>query len=138
MFDQLAEKLTVGGIILLGAEVIALVTVFNVLLSTRSAAGAWGWGMALLAFPLVAVPVYWVFGRREFNGYGERRREVLHNKEDLLSLEEGMTKGHHKLLKQLAKKVKQCKKLSALESEMIRTRKMLEKEKDLPPEKRCI
>ncbi|MDF1813364.1 MAG: cardiolipin synthase [Verrucomicrobiales bacterium] len=84
MFEQLAEKLTIGGIILIGAEVIAIITVVNVLLSTRSAAGAWGWGMALLAFPLVAVPVYWVFGRREFNGYVEKRREVLHKKEDLL------------------------------------------------------
>ncbi|MDF1752868.1 MAG: cardiolipin synthase [Verrucomicrobiales bacterium] len=84
MFEQLGEKLTIGGILLIGAEVLALISVANALMSTRSATGAWGWVMSLLAFPFLAVPAYWVFGRREFNGYGERRKEALQKKEDLL------------------------------------------------------
>ncbi len=85
MFEQLAEKITVGSLLLIGAEVLALVTLANAILSTRTAAGAWGWGMALIAFPWLAVPLYWVFGRQEFKGYKERRREVLQKEEDLLA-----------------------------------------------------
>jgi len=84
MFEQLAEKITVGSILLIGAEVLALVTLANAIISTRTAAGAWGWGMALIAFPWLAVPLYWVFGRKEFKGYRERRREGFRKEGNLL------------------------------------------------------
>ena len=84
MFEQLAEKITIGTLILLGAELIAILTVINVVMSSRSATAAWGWAMSVVAFPIVAVPLYWIFGREKFQGYVERRREVLHRQEDLL------------------------------------------------------
>jgi cardiolipin synthase len=57
------------------AEVCALMSLINVIMRARTAAGAWGWGLALISFPFLAVPLYWVFGRRNFKGYRETLRE---------------------------------------------------------------
>ena len=85
MFEQLAEKITIGSILLIGAELIALLTVAKIVMSSRSAAGVWGWAMSVIAFPFVAVPLYWILGRQEFNGYVDRRREVLQHSDDVLN-----------------------------------------------------
>jgi len=37
----------------------------------RTAQGAIAWGVSLNTFPYLAVPMYWVFGRRKFEGYVE-------------------------------------------------------------------
>lgn len=84
MLAVLTEQISVASILLIVGEFLALVTIANIVMSSRSATSAWGWGMAVVAIPFVAVPLYWVFGRMEFKGYVERRREVLHHKEDLL------------------------------------------------------
>jgi cardiolipin synthase len=49
-------------------------------MTNRTAQGAIAWGVSLNTFPYVAVPMYWVFGRRQFEGYVEawqgRQKEV--------------------------------------------------------------
>jgi len=40
-------------------------------MTARTAQGAIAWGVSLNTFPYVAVPMYWVFGRRSFEGYVE-------------------------------------------------------------------
>lgn len=40
----------------------------------RTAQGAIAWAVSLVAFPYIAVPLYWVFGRNKFRGYIELRR----------------------------------------------------------------
>jgi cardiolipin synthase A/B len=65
------------------AEVCALVSLVNVIMRARTAAGAWGWGLALISFPFVAVPLYWIFGRRNFKGYRETLREGRARHRDL-------------------------------------------------------
>jgi cardiolipin synthase len=67
------------------AKVIAgLVVLFHVLgllgsvhavMTARTAQGAIAWAVSLNTFPYVAVPAYWVFGRRKFEGYVERFQE---------------------------------------------------------------
>jgi len=59
------------------ALVVVLFHVFGVLssihavMTARTAQGAIAWSIGLNTFPYVAVPMYWVFGRRNFEGYVE-------------------------------------------------------------------
>ncbi len=52
----------------------------HAVMTNRTAQGAIAWGVSLNTFPYVAVPMYWVFGRRQFEGYVEawqgRQKEV--------------------------------------------------------------
>lgn len=83
MFDQLSEKLAFAGTIaLLAGELLAILTIVNIVMKTRSAAGAWGWSMSVIALPFVAVPLYWVLGRQQFKGYIERLREAREGNEE--------------------------------------------------------
>ncbi|MEM7603624.1 MAG: phospholipase D-like domain-containing protein, partial [Verrucomicrobiota bacterium] len=81
MFEQDIEKFAVGTLLFIGWEVLAVATIVNVVMKARSAAGAWGWSMAMLAFPFVAVPRYWILGRQQFHGYMERLREAQETNE---------------------------------------------------------
>ncbi|MBD3674941.1 MAG: cardiolipin synthase [Planctomycetaceae bacterium] len=42
---------------------------------TRTAQGAVAWFFALVLFPLVSLPLYWVFGRNKFEGYVVSRQQ---------------------------------------------------------------
>ncbi|MDF1741110.1 MAG: cardiolipin synthase [Verrucomicrobiales bacterium] len=76
MFEQFSEKAVVGTLLFLGWEILAIAAIINVVMKARSAAGAWGWAMAIIALPFIAVPLYWILGRREFRGYVEKRKEA--------------------------------------------------------------
>jgi len=52
-------------------HVLGLLSSVHAVLTTRTAQGAIAWGIGLNTFPYVAVPMYWVFGRRSFEGYVE-------------------------------------------------------------------
>ena len=43
----------------------------HAIMKNRTAQGAIAWGVSLNTFPYLAVPMYWVFGRRQFEGYVE-------------------------------------------------------------------
>ena len=101
MFEQLAEKITIGSIIFLGAELVAFITVAKIVMSSRSANAAWGWAMSVIAFPFVAVPLYWILGRQEFNGYVDQRKEVLHSQDDLIDTLIKTLEPHYANLNQL-------------------------------------
>lgn len=66
------------------AEVCALVSLVHAIMRARTAAGAWGWALGLFSFPFVAVPLYWIFGRKNFRGYRETLREGRRQREDLV------------------------------------------------------
>lgn len=57
--------------------VLAVMSAIRAILVTRTAQGAMGWVIALLAMPLVALPLYWVFGFTKFEGYITRRALVV-------------------------------------------------------------
>jgi cardiolipin synthase len=82
MFEQFSEKAIVGTLIFLGWEILAIGTIVNIVMKSRSAASAWGWSMAVLALPFLAVPLYWIFGRYQFRGYLERLREARSSHEE--------------------------------------------------------
>ena len=49
--------------------VLALTSAFHAILRTRTAQGAMAWLVALFSMPILAIPLYWLFGRRHFAGY---------------------------------------------------------------------
>ncbi|MEM1443492.1 MAG: cardiolipin synthase [Verrucomicrobiota bacterium] len=81
MFEENIERFALGTLFLLGWEILAVLTTFNVVMKARSAAGAWGWSMSMLAFPFIAVPLYWILGRQQFRGYMSRLREAQETNE---------------------------------------------------------
>ncbi len=53
--------------------VLAFASALEAVLKARTSQGAIAWAISLIAFPLVAVPIYLVFGRNRFAGYLEQR-----------------------------------------------------------------
>lgn len=81
MVDEFSETALLGTLIFLAWEVLAVGTIVNIVMKSRSAPGAWGWSMAVLALPFIAVPLYWILGRQRFKGYVERLREAKKSNE---------------------------------------------------------
>src|SRR5260370_666676 len=46
-------------------------------MEARTAQGAVAWALALIAFPYIALPLFWIFGRSKFEGYVIARRSDL-------------------------------------------------------------
>lgn len=62
--------------IILGlCHAVGVASALRALFTTRSSQGAIAWIMAMITFPYVAVPLYWIFGRNRFEGYVSSRRE---------------------------------------------------------------
>lgn len=76
--------------VIVAAEILALISIVRAIMTARTAAGAWAWSLALISFPFVAVPLFWIFGRKTFGGYTETLREARERHEDLI---ETITRG---------------------------------------------
>ena len=74
MFDP--QNLSVVVIGLAIAEIVALLLVVDVVMRPRSSQGAIAWSVALVALPLLTIPLYLIFGRTRFQGYAEALREA--------------------------------------------------------------
>jgi cardiolipin synthase len=57
-----------------GMAVLGIASAFSAILTARTPQGSIAWALALVGFPYVAVPLYWIFGRRRFHGYVEQMR----------------------------------------------------------------
>ena len=55
-------------------EISGIAAAIHAVFSARSAQGSTAWAIALVALPLLALPLYLVFGRRRFFGYVDARR----------------------------------------------------------------
>ncbi len=67
----LISLISLAGLIL---EVTALFTVLAAIRDTRTAQGAIAWSVALIAMPIITLPMYWIFGRNKFHGYVDALR----------------------------------------------------------------
>ena len=56
-------------------EFLGILTAFHNVMRTRTAQGAVAWFFALVLFPFLALPLYWVFGRNKFEGYVVSRHQ---------------------------------------------------------------
>jgi cardiolipin synthase len=58
-------------------HVLGIITAVQAIMETRTSQGAVAWALALISFPYIAVPAYWVFGRSKFRGFVVMRRASL-------------------------------------------------------------
>ena len=58
-------------LIVIAFHIMGLLSSIHAVMTARTAQGAIAWGVSLNAFPYLAVPAYWVLGRRSFQGYVE-------------------------------------------------------------------
>lgn len=65
-FDGSAEVLAVAVPLL---YVLSVLSALDAVMHARTPQGSTGWAIALVAFPLVAFPLYWIFGRSHFREY---------------------------------------------------------------------
>lgn len=67
----------------------------HAVMNVRSSQGAIAWGISLVTFPWLAIPLYWVLGRTKFHGYAEALRSVYAR--------------HHKLVRQTYREITKFK-----------------------------
>ena len=69
---DLSQHFVLLGIISL--HLIGAAHVFHALFRVRTPTGTIGWITSLVAFPWIAIPLYWIFGRNKLSGYVHARR----------------------------------------------------------------
>ncbi|MFO7600996.1 MAG: cardiolipin synthase [Candidatus Desulfacyla sp.] len=75
MTSFLTEHIAAELGVLAGAIYLAAVAMaFDAVMRNRTAQGAIAWAVSLITIPLVALPLYVIFGRSRFNGYVAARR----------------------------------------------------------------
>lgn len=55
-------------------ELAGIITAVKAVRDSRTPQGAIAWAIALVTFPLLTLPLYWIFGRNKFQGYVEAMR----------------------------------------------------------------
>ena len=68
-------QISLLGVFIFCVELAGLHAAVHAVMKGRTSQGAIAWVFALLLFPFVALPLYWVFGRNRFQGYFIARRE---------------------------------------------------------------
>lgn len=77
---------------------LGIVSAVDALLHARTPQGSMGWAVALVAFPFVAVPLYWFFGRTQFSEYVEDMRTIGKRVEQVLADERRSVLARHQHL----------------------------------------
>ena len=60
----------------LAVIVLGFVSAYDAMMKARTPQGATAWVIALVSMPLLALPVYWLFGRSKFDDYVEALRKL--------------------------------------------------------------
>ena len=68
------EEWGVIGAVIVGVELLGILSALHAIMNVRTAQGAIAWVFALVLFPWVSLPLFWVFGRNRFSGYLVARR----------------------------------------------------------------
>jgi cardiolipin synthase A/B len=55
--------------VLVSAYVVGLFNALHAVMQVRSPQSAIAWSISLITFPLIAIPLYWIFGKSRFRGY---------------------------------------------------------------------
>jgi cardiolipin synthase len=68
-----------AGVVSFVVAAVYLVAIANIPLAiknSRTPQGATAWSVALISFPFLTVPLYWIFGRSKFHGYVNAHRNM--------------------------------------------------------------
>ncbi len=66
--------LTIIGVSIAVLELVAIIAAVHALMNSRTSQGSIAWAISLIAFPIISLPLYAVFGRGKFRGYVDARR----------------------------------------------------------------
>ena len=69
------DVLLLGMAVATSLHVLGFLTAIRAVMKTRTSQGAIAWAIALVSFPYVSLPLYWIFGRNKFMGYVISRRK---------------------------------------------------------------
>jgi cardiolipin synthase A/B len=58
-------------------QILGIISAIRAVMDARTSQGAIAWALALVAFPCLALPLFWIFGKRKFEGYVIERRTAL-------------------------------------------------------------
>ncbi|HJQ38355.1 MAG TPA: phospholipase D-like domain-containing protein, partial [Thermoanaerobaculia bacterium] len=58
-------------------QILGILSAMRAVMDARTSQGAIAWAVALIAFPYVSLPLFWIFGKRKFEGYVLERRSAL-------------------------------------------------------------
>ena len=58
-------------------QILGIVSAVRAVMDARTSQGATAWAIALVAFPWLALPLFWIFGKRKFEGYVIERRGAI-------------------------------------------------------------
>src|SRR5438876_11230824 len=58
-------------------QILGILSAIRAVMDARTPQGAIAWAIALIAFPYLALPLFWIFGKRKFEGYVIERRGAL-------------------------------------------------------------
>ena len=67
-------------------EILGVLSAIVALFHPRTSQGTIAWIVSLLAFPYVAVPLFWIFGRTRFHGYVSARQSGDSNLADVTEM----------------------------------------------------
>lgn len=56
----------------------------HAVMNVRSSQGAIAWSISLVTFPWLAIPLYWILGRKKFHGYAEAMRLAFRQHDQLV------------------------------------------------------
>lgn len=74
--DNFKEMLTILALYVLPVfNLIGIANALHAVMHVRSPRGTIAWVVTLITIPLLAIPLYWTFGRYKFHGYVKTRRE---------------------------------------------------------------
>ncbi|BBD09523.1 cardiolipin synthase [Desulfovibrio ferrophilus] len=69
---MLFELITAAYVVI---ELLGIFAALHAVMRTRTSQGAVAWAVCLVTFPVVSLPIYWIFGRARFHGYLEALRQ---------------------------------------------------------------
>lgn len=69
------DLILVFGKLALGLHALGIVSAGVAVKGARTSQGAIAWTVALIAFPYLSLPAFWIFGRDRFNGYSVDRQD---------------------------------------------------------------
>jgi cardiolipin synthase len=79
LWNSLRESIAVPNVWAMTATIVYFLGIFHALhaiMKVRLSQSAIAWSVFLLSMPWLGIPVYWIFGRRKFEGYTDRMRSV--------------------------------------------------------------
>ena len=65
-----------ASILVAGVHGLGILNAAHAVMTVRSSQGAIAWGISLVTFPWISLPLYWVLGRSQFQGYSEAFRQI--------------------------------------------------------------